>query len=198
MPVTVNYATANGTATAGSDYTAASGTLTFARRPDQQDDHRHGQRRHGRRAERDVLRQPQRPDQRHHRRRPGPRHDPQRRYRASAISDVTVTEGNSGHERRHLHGEPLGGGDLPGDGQVRHGRRHGHRRQRLHRRQRHPDLRPPARRARRSASRSTATRPSSRTRRSTSTSAPRPTPSSPTPRASARSSTTTRPCGSAT
>ncbi len=28
--VTVNYATANGTATAGSDYTAASGTLTFA------------------------------------------------------------------------------------------------------------------------------------------------------------------------
>ncbi len=29
-PVTVNYSTANGTATAGSDYTAASGTLTFA------------------------------------------------------------------------------------------------------------------------------------------------------------------------
>jgi len=29
-PVTVNYATANGTAIAGSDYTAASGTLTFA------------------------------------------------------------------------------------------------------------------------------------------------------------------------
>ncbi|MGE0363392.1 MAG: Calx-beta domain-containing protein, partial [Vicinamibacterales bacterium] len=29
-PVTVDYATANGTATAGSDYTAASGTLTFA------------------------------------------------------------------------------------------------------------------------------------------------------------------------
>lgn len=29
-PVTVNYATANGTATAGQDYTAASGTITFA------------------------------------------------------------------------------------------------------------------------------------------------------------------------
>ena len=28
--MTVDYATANGTATAGSDYTAASGTLTFA------------------------------------------------------------------------------------------------------------------------------------------------------------------------
>jgi hypothetical protein len=30
VPVTVNYATADGTATAGSDYQAASGTLTFA------------------------------------------------------------------------------------------------------------------------------------------------------------------------
>src|SRR4029077_16206877 len=30
VPVTVNYSTANGTATAGSDYQAASGTLTFA------------------------------------------------------------------------------------------------------------------------------------------------------------------------
>src|SRR4029077_1012456 len=29
VPVTVNYSTANGTATAGSDYQAASGTLTF-------------------------------------------------------------------------------------------------------------------------------------------------------------------------
>ena len=34
--MTVQYATANGTATAGSDYQAASGTLTIARRPDEQ------------------------------------------------------------------------------------------------------------------------------------------------------------------
>ena len=37
--VSVNYATANGTATAGQDYTAASGTLNFAARPDQSDHH---------------------------------------------------------------------------------------------------------------------------------------------------------------
>ena len=37
--VTVNYATANGTATAGSDYTTTSGTLTFAQRRNQQDVH---------------------------------------------------------------------------------------------------------------------------------------------------------------
>jgi hypothetical protein len=30
VPVSVNYATANGTAKAGEDYTAKSGTLTFA------------------------------------------------------------------------------------------------------------------------------------------------------------------------
>jgi hypothetical protein len=30
VPVTVNFATANGTASAGEDYTARSGTLTFA------------------------------------------------------------------------------------------------------------------------------------------------------------------------
>ena len=37
-PVTVLFATANGTATAGSDYTAKSGTLTFAAGRNHQDD----------------------------------------------------------------------------------------------------------------------------------------------------------------
>ena len=44
--VTVDYATANATATAGRDYTAVSGTLTFARGETTQDDHRDGHRRH--------------------------------------------------------------------------------------------------------------------------------------------------------
>ena len=48
--VTVSYATANGTATAGSDYVAASGTLTFAAGTTTQDHPGHRQRRHHRRA----------------------------------------------------------------------------------------------------------------------------------------------------
>ena len=45
--VTVSFATANGTATAGSDYVAASGTLTFAAGVSAQTRGRDGQRRHG-------------------------------------------------------------------------------------------------------------------------------------------------------
>ena len=46
---------------------------------DHADLHRHRERRHRGRAERDVLRQPQRRHERDHRRRPGHRHDHQRR-----------------------------------------------------------------------------------------------------------------------
>ncbi len=56
--VTVNFATANGTATAPSDYTANSGTVTFAPGGHVQDGDGAGQRRHHRGAERDVQREP--------------------------------------------------------------------------------------------------------------------------------------------
>ena len=52
--VTVGYTTANGTATAGSDYTAASGTITFAAGQTIEDDHGAGDRRHGGGDERGV------------------------------------------------------------------------------------------------------------------------------------------------
>ena len=50
VPVTVHYATANGTATAGSDYQAASGTLTIPAGQTSRNHHRAGQRRPARRS----------------------------------------------------------------------------------------------------------------------------------------------------
>ena len=44
--VTVDYATPDGTADAGDDYTAKSGTLSFLRRDDEQDDLGLNRRRH--------------------------------------------------------------------------------------------------------------------------------------------------------
>ncbi len=45
VPVTIHYATAEGTATAGSDYTAVSGTVTFAAGRDAPDHRDRGERR---------------------------------------------------------------------------------------------------------------------------------------------------------
>ena len=86
FPVTVNYATANGTATAGSDYTAASGTLTFA--PGQTSKPITVT------VNGDTAVEPNEtffvnlsaPTNAIHRRRPGPRHDPQRRHRPCSRS----------------------------------------------------------------------------------------------------------------
>ena len=98
----------DGTATAGSDYTATIRHPHLRRRRDQQDGDRAGPRRHRARGRRDLHRDPLRRDERDHRRRPGRRHDHERRRaprRRSRINDVTVTEGNSRHDERRLHGD---------------------------------------------------------------------------------------------
>ena len=53
--VSVDYATADGSATAPADYGAAAGTLTFAAGETTQDDHDHGQRRPARRDQRAFV-----------------------------------------------------------------------------------------------------------------------------------------------
>ena len=58
--VTVNFATADGTATAGSDYVANQRDADVQPRGEPQDGRRDHQRRHRDRAQRDVLREPQR------------------------------------------------------------------------------------------------------------------------------------------
>ena len=69
--VTVNYATANGTATAGSDYTATVGHADVRRRRPRRRPSRAGARRPARRSQRDLRRQPDGAGQRDDRRRPG-------------------------------------------------------------------------------------------------------------------------------
>ena len=71
--MTVDYATANGTATSPADYPARSGTLTFTPGQTSQQLTVARQRRPARRGQRDVRPQPHEPDQRDARRRPGRR-----------------------------------------------------------------------------------------------------------------------------
>ena len=84
-PVTVNYSTANGTATAGSDYTAADRHPHLRRRRDHQDHHRADHGRHHGRGQRDLHRHPGGRLRRHHRRRLGCRHHRQQRHRAAGL-----------------------------------------------------------------------------------------------------------------
>ncbi|MCU0116599.1 hypothetical protein N8H09_17700 [Curtobacterium flaccumfaciens] len=77
--VSVNYATADGTATAGSDYVARSGTLTFAPGTTAQGVGDHRQWRHRGRSRRDLQRRPVRRQQRRHCACHRHRHHPQRR-----------------------------------------------------------------------------------------------------------------------
>ena len=109
--VTVNFATADGTAHAPGDYTAPRGTLTLRARADQQDHHRAGQRRHARRGR--TRRSPSTS--------PAPRTPRSPTARASARSPTTttsrrsrsttstVTEGNSGTTAAAFTVTPVGG-----------------------------------------------------------------------------------------
>ena len=167
--VTVNYATANGTATAGSDYTAASGTLTFTA---------------GQTSK--TVTVPVAGDTAIESNETftvnltGPTNatlaDGQAvgtilndDFPTLSIGDVTVNEGNSGTTNADVHRDPLRGERLDRHRQLRHRQRHGHGGQRLRRPDRQPQLHRRARPARRSPSPSTATRRWSRTRPSSST-----------------------------
>ena len=84
------YQTANGTATAGSDYTTHSGTLTFRRRRDVESRSCGGQGRHGRRSQRDAVPHPVVADWRHDRSCHGDGHHHERRYRTPlSIANAT-------------------------------------------------------------------------------------------------------------
>ena len=99
-PVTVAYATSNGTATAGSDYTASQRHLDLRRRRDLQSGARAGERRHGGRGQRDPDAHAVGAERRHHRRRHGHRHHHQRRHRAPADDQHLRRLGGRGQSRR--------------------------------------------------------------------------------------------------
>ena len=88
--VTVSYSTADGTATASEDYTAASSTtLTFARGRDHEDDLGGDDRGHAQRGHRGVHRDPERAGERHAevRREDGDRNHQRRRQRPAGAVD---------------------------------------------------------------------------------------------------------------
>ncbi len=128
--VTVDYVTADGTATAGSDYTAVSARHVDVRGGRPAEDHRRGDvdRQRGR-AGGDVQGEPERAGQRDPGQGGGRRHD-QGEPEARAERG-----GRLGPRRRHraLQGDPRRGHRLDGDGGLRHQRRDRHGGLGLHR-----------------------------------------------------------------
>ena len=170
--VSVDYATADSSATEPADYTATAGTLEFAAGRDDEDDHDRGQRRPARRDQRAVRRQPHHSVERDLRRL-GRRRDDHRRRPAPGALDRR-RDGHRGrcrHRRRDLHRHAHARQRPPGDRPVRDRRRQRDGRRGLRgNRLDDADLRSPARRRRRSPSRSTATCSTRSTRPSRSTS----------------------------
>ena len=127
--VTVNYATANGTAAPGRTTPPAIGHAHLRARRDHQDRHRAGHRRPARRGQRDLHRHPER-------RRPTPRiadagrhrHDHRRRPDAHAVDQRRGGDrGQRGHHAGRLHGHALGRQRPDRDRDLRHDQRHGAR-----------------------------------------------------------------------
>ena len=136
--VTVSYATVDGTATAGADYTTTSGMLTFE--VDRQDTTRRGPDAPGRRSrgDRDLHGPAER----------ALRRDGGRRYRRPGRSPTTTSADDHDRRRkgdrrrdRRVHGDAELRCDGSSDGVLCHGRRDGDRRCRLHDHERDADVR---------------------------------------------------------
>ena len=126
--VTVDYATADGTAMAPADYTATAGTLSFPAGTTTRTVTRARHRRSPRRGERDVPRAPVEPGRGAPRGRAGHGHDRRRRPRPRPLDRRRVGRGGrDGNDARHLHAVALGP-ERPGRERRRgDGGRHGDR-----------------------------------------------------------------------
>ena len=141
-PVTVSYATANGTATAGSDYTAAAGTLTIRGGAD-----------HGTMRWRSWATRLNEPDETFM----VTLSSPVNATLGTATGPGTITNDDRGAGREHrrrdggggerrddgrgLPGDAVGGDGAAGDGGLRDGGRDGDGGKRLHGGHRHADVR---------------------------------------------------------
>ena len=133
-PVTVDYATADDTATAPADYTAHQRHAELHTRADLQDDHRPGQRRPARRGDETYFLNLSGAVNATITDRPGPRHDHRQRPAAGALRQRRHGHrGRRRHGRRDLHGQPQRPERPRGDGRLRDGERHGDRARGLHR-----------------------------------------------------------------
>ena len=141
LAVSVDYATANGTAVAPADYAATSGTLNFAPgqttkqvtvlvQGDLLDE-----------ANETFTAQPDERGQRDDRRQPGHRDDQRRRPAAGADDQRRERHrGRQRNDRSHLHRLALAAQRTLGDGRLRDRQQHGRRARRLHGHERHPHL----------------------------------------------------------